>query len=198
MGHNHVRTAMSPIIYTMIGRMAENLDDDRNTLVRPMLPSILPHIMTAVFEPDSVEQQRRLLTLDWLFRRNIAAWMNLAGHRDQANALRQLPSVQPRQPLHQLLDSGMLVSEKAQFNNLDWARDQAASDAVAEPGFHSVHTAAVQTVANKLPELALQSASQPINNGRDTSPTIQNLQQSWAELVLRLAEITDQTSNKIN
>ena len=186
--HNRVGDTLSPTIATIIDGMAETLDDNtRNTLVRPLLPTLTGTNDTSL----NAENLRRHTALHWLIHTNLPEWLNLAGRDDFALLMQQLPSIRPGMPPQELRDVAQLVTGTIHaFDDPTWNTDAAASDAVAESGFQSVYAATIQMRIPHTPEVALGAARAVLNDDLPTAPTILTLQKSWAELVNTLALLT--------
>ena len=168
--------------------MAETLDDNtRNTLVRPLLPTLTGTNDTSL----NAENLRRHTALHWLIHTNLPEWLNLAGRDDYALLMQRLPAIRPGMPSRELKDVAHLVTGTIHaFDDPTWNTDAAASDAVAESGFQSIYAATIPMRIPHTPEVALGAARAVLNDDLPTAPTILKLQKSWAELVNTLALLT--------
>ena len=64
---------------------------DRDRLLKPILPQLIGTRAT-----KEVELQRAILCGDWVIRVNTPAWLDLAGLKTEAAALRALPEIRTR------------------------------------------------------------------------------------------------------
>jgi hypothetical protein len=63
-------------------------DDERDSLLRPLIPRLIGTRGTA-----SLERRRSLMAADWLVRTHTPAWLRLAGLTTHADALSGLPEI---------------------------------------------------------------------------------------------------------
>ena len=78
-----------PVIGAFLRSWNDALNDgDRETLLRPLIPSIIGTRST-----KTLENQRAAMAMDWLVRTHLPAWLRLAGLTEHANALSGLPDI---------------------------------------------------------------------------------------------------------
>src|ERR1043166_799661 len=104
----------SPAIAAFLRSWNDNLDDETRQRLKPYAQKV---IGTNTGPED--EQKRAWLAVDWVIRVNTPAWLELAGLKDEASELRNLP---------ELTSSEILVAVQAP---LEKARASARSRAAA-------------------------------------------------------------------
>ena len=79
----------SPVIASFLRSWNDSLGEkDRNRLLKPYITKV---IGTRTTEAD--EETRAWMAMDWLVRVNAPAWLDLAGLKDEAARLRNLPAL---------------------------------------------------------------------------------------------------------
>ena len=79
---------VSRVLGAFVRRFNDLLDDEGRQKIKPFIPRLLN---TAASE--EVEQARGWLAADWSVRHAAPAWLELAGLKEQAEALRSLPEI---------------------------------------------------------------------------------------------------------
>jgi hypothetical protein len=107
-----------PVITSFLIAWNDGLaDDERDALLRPLVPRIVGTRSTA-----TVEHRRALMAVDWLVRDHAPAWLRLAGLTAQADALAAL---------HEITDVAQVRSIRGPIEDARHAAGAAAGDADA-------------------------------------------------------------------
>ena len=78
-----------PVPTALLITLNDNLpDDQRNALLRPLVP-----LLVGTRSTPEVELRRSLMAADWLVREHTPAWLRLAGLTVQADAMAGLPEI---------------------------------------------------------------------------------------------------------
>ena len=143
--HSDSPACTSPVIAAFIRSWNDAIPDDetRTRLLKP----ILPRLIGTVGSP-AVEQRRADLAFDWCVRVSTPAWLDLAGLKDEANALRSL---------RPLLDRSAVLAAQAA---LDRARERAdAAWAAARDAAWAAARAAASDAARDAARTAARDAA---------------------------------------
>jgi hypothetical protein len=82
-------SCVCPVITAFLVNWNDSLpDDERDTLLRPLIP-----LVVGTRNTQQVERRRALMAVDWLVREHTPAWLRLAGLTSQADALAGLPAI---------------------------------------------------------------------------------------------------------
>ena len=77
-----------PILSAFMRRWNDDLDDAGRQTLKPYIPRLVGTKST-----KAIEQRRGWMLADWMVRTHTPAWLDLAGLKDQASALRDLPEL---------------------------------------------------------------------------------------------------------
>lgn len=185
---------VSPVIGAFMRTWNEDLPNaERTGLLLPLIPKLVGTRGTA-----SLEERRSLMAADWLVRVHTPAWLRLAKLDAQAEALERLPE----------------ITSLAQVSGIRSQIEALRSDAASAVAAVAVSSAKATTgaAARDAAWAAWQTAGVVSQSDRDTawavwdiagnaaraspgytvSETKARLQQSAAQLVIRMAEARDE------
>ena len=165
-----------PVICVLMQTWNDALpDDERDALLRPLIPRLIGTRATR-----DIELRRATIAADWLIREHAPAWLRLAGLTMQADALASLPQVTDFLQCPSLMPTLNAVRKDA-----DAARDAAwaaAGDAARDAAGAAAWDAARAAAWDAAWAAAWAAARAALN------PTRLELQQSALRLVSRMIE----------
>jgi len=85
--HSDHPQCVSPVLGAFVRALNDALDDEQRQALKPCIPRM---IGTA---GDGHDEERAWMAVDWLVRVCTPAWLDLAGLKDSAEALRSLPPI---------------------------------------------------------------------------------------------------------
>lgn len=164
-----------PVIAAFMRAWNDGLpDDERDALLRPLIPRLVGSRSTT-----AIEHRRSLMAADWMVREHTPAWLRLAGLTTQADALASLPEITSMAQVPSIRglieaagDDAFAAREAA------WA---AAGEAAREAAW-----AAASAAASAAAWAAARAAARDALN-----PTRIALQQSALRLVERMIAVTE-------
>ena len=86
--HSDSPSCVSPIISAFLRRWNDDLPDAERQRLKPYIPRLV-----GTRASDQVENRRAWMVTDWMVRLHIPAWLELAGMRQQAAAVRALDPI---------------------------------------------------------------------------------------------------------
>ena len=162
--HSDRPACVSPVIGTYVRSLNDNWERKPRQQLKPYLPRI---IGTA---GDGQDEARSYLALDWLIRTYTPAWLDLAGLKQEAQALRDLRRIVDMVAAEA---AGPVVREaQAKASAVRSAAESAAWSAAESAAWSAVRDAAEETLA----------------------PTVQTLQTSALDLLDRMIDPSAVTS----
>lgn len=185
-------------------------DADRERLLKPLVP-----LLVGTKSTPEVEKRRSDLAADWLIRECAPAWLELAGLKVHAEALRMNPTLENCQAA-QRASAVAVAAARAAASAAGWAASRAtargaasaagwsASRAVSDPAMDAASDAAwaaaktawtamaaASDVAWAVAKTAAWTAAGPYAwvAGPALAPTVEKLQLSAVELVKRMIAV---------
>lgn len=176
-------------------------DDERNRLLKPLLP----HLVGTATTPDD-ETTRVWLIVDWLARECAPAWLRAAGLADHAEALVRLPPLRDGESAREAQPALMRAEDRARarararaggaardvaMEAVSYAAGSAAWDAAWDAAWEAARSAAWDTAWYAAGEAAWEAAWEAARNvARDArAPTVAALQESAQRLVIRMCAV---------
>jgi hypothetical protein len=161
-----------PVLGTFVRSWNDSLPDDRRTvLLAPFLPRLVGTRNLAL------EGRRATMAADWYIRTCTPAWLRLAGLTAQADTLEAMPEIVSFESVPSLHDTLGAIRETA---SAAWSAEGSAAESAARSAAESAARSAVWSAA----ESAARSAA-----GSALKPTVDALQQSALELLIRMIEV---------
>lgn len=109
------KKATSPVIAMFLQSWKEGLDDAGRQRLRPYTAKVAK-------TTEDLEMRRAWMVTDWLVRVQTPAWLEFAGHTDEAAALRALPEITDTSAAKKSYPKIKLAREKAIIaRNAAWA-----------------------------------------------------------------------------
>ena len=146
-----------PIIGAFLRSWNDSLnDEDRNRLLKPMIPRLINTKAT-----EKIESRRAWMALDWLIREFTPAWLDLAKLKTEADALRSVAEIKDAESAESCLRAVKAAREEA-------AAAWAAAGAAARDAAQATAWAAAQDAARTPGRAAAQDAVMGRRMGRRT------------------------------
>lgn len=178
-----------PVIRTFLLAWNEGLPKEERDILHSLYPKIVRTSANAL-----IQEQRALMAADWLVRTYAPAWLNLAGMREQARLLYELPQVSEIAQAFEIRAVLAKVSHEAnaEASRVDGAGWIKASDDCWASAWAAAYDAA-RLAAHDLAWVSAASASRAaagIAAGMKTRSLVTALQGSAAELVLKMVRLS--------
>lgn len=177
-----------PVIGVFMEAWREGLRDDERAILVPLLAKIVRTRAT-----PRIEEARALMAADWLVRTYAPAWLNLAGLREQARLLYDLPQITEAA---QAFEMRAVLAQVSHFANAEamhvdqagwikasedcWASAWAAAYEAARFAAHDPAWVSAAAVSRAAAGLAAQTSTRSLKAA---------LQFSAAELVVKMARL---------
>jgi hypothetical protein len=168
-----------PVLGTFVRSWNDSLPDGRRTvLLAPFLPRLVGTRNLAL------EGRRATMAADWYIRTCTPAWLRLAGLSAQADTLEALPEILSFESVPSLHDTLGAIRETA---SAAWSAARSAAESAERSAAESAVWSAVwsaRSAARSAVESSAWSAAMSA-----LKPTVDALQQSALELLIRMIEV---------
>ena len=193
--HSDHPKCVSNVIGSFLRNWNDSISDDvlRAKIMKPLLKVVMNTSAS-----DAIELRRATMCDDWAIRVSTPAWLELAGLKSEATALRALPEIVDRSGLDTAMPALRDAQSKAAAawaaaGDAAWAAARDAAWAAAWAAARDAARAAARAAARDAAWAAAGDAAWAAAGdaaGARLAPTVATLQKSASDLVVRMARLS--------